>query len=136
MALFTTYLGFLRKYECAFGCPMKFYYVMQNRGNNQVAPSKELLEQWLRDKKLFEGFGTWETQGKHACWPQYKKRYLKLLESEQAIEWMKKVAEESQTGDVVLVCYEKKYTHCHRRLLAREIIRRHPAVEYLGELKK
>lgn len=132
MALFTTYLGFLRNYNSP---TKKFMYVMRNRGNNQVAPSKELLDQWLREKKLFKEFGEWETRGIAACWPHYKRKYLKLLESEQAKAWMQKVAKEAQRGDVVLVCYEKDSKHCHRRLLAQEIVRRHPEVEYRGELR-
>lgn len=132
MALFTTYLGFLRNYNDP---AKKFMYVMRNRGNNQVAPSKELLEQFLRDKKLFEEYGEWETRGISASWPQYKKKYLKLLESEQAKAWMKKVAEESRKGDVVLVCYcgPRSGKHCHRFLLARRMQELHD-LEYKGEL--
>lgn len=129
--LFTTYLGFLRNYN---GLDKRFYYVMRNRGNNQVAPTKEMVDQMLRDKKLFEEFGEWKTRGMSACWPHYQKKYLRLLESEQAQNWMRRVAAESLMRDVVLVCYEKDHVHCHRRLLVQEIDRIYPQVNYVGEL--
>lgn len=130
--LFTTYLGFLRNYKP--NSPKKFYYVMRNRGNNQVAPTKEMVDQMLSDKKRFEEFGQWETRGVWMCWPEYKKKYLKLLESEQAKNWMRRVAAESLMRDVVLVCFEKDSMHCHRRLLAEEIAKTYPKVNYVGEL--
>jgi len=46
---------------------------------------------------------------------------------------MEKRAQEAKIGNILLVCYEKDATHCHRRLLAEEIARRF-GVEYKGEL--
>jgi len=129
--LFTTYLANLR-YR-GLHPTKKFIFVMVDRGNNEVAPTREMVSQMLRDKKLFGE--QWETRGHSACWPAYRKKYLKLLESEEAKAWMKKVAAESQTADIVLVCFEKDHKHCHRRLLAQEIVRSHPEVEYHGELR-
>ena len=131
MMLFTTYLGFLNKIRdrgitvevalenLGLKNP-KVYYVMRNRGNNEVAPGKEAL-------MFFRKFRDWKS---------YKKWYLKgRLETEEAKEWMKKVAEEAVWRDVVLVCFEKDHIHCHRVLLAHTIAEKFPEVNYVGELR-
>ena len=96
----------------------KIYYIMRDRGNNEVAPTKEALAAGVGNRK---------------AWNAYKKAYEKQLETEEAQEWMQRVADESLWQDVVLVCYERSPDRCHRSLLAKEI-RRHPGVNYVGEL--
>jgi len=94
---------------------------MRKRGNDEVAPPEHLL-------KLFK-------QGKKT-WPQFEADYLASLQPEinpWAITWMEKRAREARLGNVLLVCFEKDSTHCHRRLLAEEISRRF-GVKYKGEL--
>jgi len=84
-------------------------------------------------------------------WNTYEERYLseirtRILSQDQlsisdgslpALRWMRRRAEEAKIGNVLLVCYEKDATHCHRTLLAKEISRRFGAeykAEYKGEL--
>ena len=123
MPIWTTYLGFLNKHkdtaEKLGSCFV--YYVMRNRGNNEVAPSEPLLLQ------IKAGDIDWET---------YEKEYLVSLDRNIkpfAEEWMKKRAEEAKIGNILLVCFEKSSRRCHRRLLAEEISRRYGA-EYKGEV--
>lgn len=97
----------------------KIYYVMRDRGNNEVAPTKEVLHAGVGNRKK---------------WTLYKKAYLNHLKSEEAKAWIEKVADESLWQDVVLICYERDPARCHRRLLAHEIAR-HKAVNYVGELR-
>jgi len=66
-------------------------------------------------------------------WENYRLVYLRQLNRPEAQNWMEKRAQEAKIGNILLVCYEKDATHCHRRLLAEEIARRF-GVEYKGEL--
>lgn len=94
---------------------------MRNRGNNAVAPRKDLLKLGKEGKIV---------------WNCYKRNYLKDLRSlsdPEPYEWMKKTADESKRANVILVCYEKDYNYCHRKLLAEEITKEFNA-EYNGEL--
>jgi uncharacterized protein YeaO (DUF488 family) len=126
MTLFTTYLSALRKVNWN---PSKIFpnqlrsvklvYVMRNRGNNEVAPTKEAL-------KRFKSTNDWEG---------YKKWYMtERLETKEAKDWMNRTAEESLFIDIFLVCYEKDPQRCHRTLLALKIKQLHPEVNYVGEL--
>jgi len=126
MPIYTTYLAFLRKVGY---CPLKIfpdslkstliYYVMRDRGNNEVAPSAELLSKFKSGE---------------ICWEEYEKLYRHGVGLLMGTPWMEKRANESKAGHhVILVCFEKSAQHCHRRLLAEEIARRFGA-EYKGEL--
>lgn len=132
MALFTTYLSTLRKVKFSStnifpksGICVKMLYVMRKRGNDAVAPSKETLALYKLMQK----------QGNPMAFEVVKKNYLaNLLNSEEAKEWIDKVAAESQYTDIFLVCYEKDTNLCHRTLLAEQIVFRHPEVKFLGEI--
>lgn len=131
MALYTSYLGFLNKlgHGTAYlpkGLSVKtleFLYIMRNRGNDEVAPSKELLAL---------------AKGGKISWGEYAQNYLMdLKDSEEAFEWMFKVAKRTKNHDVVLICYEKDASHCHRTLLASEMARQFKGlIEYKGELSE
>ena len=140
MPIYTTYLGCVNKrcycnpnnHTVLSHLKKNFaiYYVMRNRGNNEVAPSKQLLT----DAK--SGLISWATYKKRylAQISPYAKEFLDSWKHENpAIEWMERRAQESKIGDILLVCYEKDSAHCHRRLLAEEIVRCFN-VEYRGEL--
>jgi len=139
MPIYTTYLAFLRKadYNPLHIFPDALhetiiYYVMRNRGNNEVAPSEILLE-WISIQKKNYG-DNWSQIGKTKCWQKYVQEYLDQFNRyEPAKQWMKKVANEARRANVVLVCFEKDQHHCHRRLLAQEISQRFD-VDYKGEL--
>lgn len=135
MPIYTTYLGYLNKYGGANKVAMKIgscfiYYVMRKRGNDAVAPSKQLLE----DAKA--GLIDWKTYSERylAQITSYAKEFIDAWKQENpAIEWMNKRAGEAKIGNILLVCFEKDATHCHRRLLAEEITKRFGA-EYKGEV--
>ena len=132
MALFTTYLSALRKVKyCASdifpnsGIPVKILYVMRNRGNDAVAPTKETLTIYkaMQKQSIPEAFEI------------AKKNYLYFLfNSEKAKDWIDQLSFESGFTDIFLVCYEKDPNLCHRTLLAQQIIFRHPEVKFLGEI--
>jgi len=96
------------------------YYVARKRGNDAVAPSQKLLA---------------DAKAAKIGWQEYKENYLAdLRSSEDAYEWMKKVAKETKNLDVILVCFEKDATHCHRTLLAEEIAITFPDIQIKGEV--
>lgn len=102
-------------------------HVMVGRGNDEVAPDPEMLEGYKKLGKIYSI---------EDLWPQYRENYLTQIRlSKEADLWMETAAEESLLHDVLLVCYEKDYLHCHRTLLAEEIVRRHPEVNYVGDLQ-
>jgi|YelNatPaOPRAMG01_1025707.scaffolds.fasta_scaffold29185_7 uncharacterized protein YeaO (DUF488 family) len=127
MPVYTTYLAYLKRFDYN---PLKIfpnslkstliYYVMRNRGNNEVAPD-ELILIMFKNNDL--------------SWESYCRHYEDKLATEEAKAWMQKRAEESRQGhNVILVCYEKDPEQCHRRLLAEAIAARF-GVEYKGELQ-
>jgi len=141
MPLYTTYLAFLKNANYnpvnIFPNELKetlIYYVRSNRGNDEVAPSKALLE-WLA--RIKSEFGKeWKKVFAAEYWRHYKRKYLRQLRtSPEADRWMKKIAEESKRTNVVLVCLEKDHMHCHRRLLAEGMSQKFGA-QYKGELNQ
>jgi uncharacterized protein YeaO (DUF488 family) len=95
-------------------------FVMRNRGNNEVAPSFALLTAYKA--------GT-------IMWKEYEKQYRELLTGDLADEWVFDVAQELKDGThIILICFEKNPTHCHRRLLAEWIKNYDPEVDYRGEI--
>lgn len=126
MPIYTTYLGFLNKHGGPNKVAQKLgscfvYYVMRNRGNNEVAPSETLL--------------MFMKSANPPSWETYEKFYKKWLSTPAACSWMEKRAQEAKIGNILLVCYEgpRFGKHCHRFLLAEEIARRFGA-EYKGEV--
>lgn len=122
MPIYTTYLGKKPKTLAQKLGSCFIYYVMRNRGNNEVSPTKETL---FVVKEMVK-------RGEPRAWEIYKSNYFYCL-TEKSVAWMEQRAWEAKIGNVLLVCYEKDSTHCHRRLLAEEISRRF-SVEYKGEL--
>jgi len=132
MALFTIYLAQLKgeNLEDRGLKEPKIYYVMLNRGNNEVAPEEKFLKSYKKMWKIYTS-----KEDRKELWEQYEEGYhTQIGLSHKARDWMKRVAEESLFRDVILVCFEKDHIHCHRYLLANEIVRRHPEVNYVGEL--
>ena len=129
MSLWTTYLSFITRNEFEIAEKLRalknshgmiVYYVARKRGNDVVAPSQKLLA---------------DAKAAKIGWQEYKENYLAdLRSSEDAYEWMKKVAKETKNLDVILVCFEKDATHCHRTLLAEEIAITFPDIQIKGEV--
>jgi len=118
MPIYTTYLANKPKERARELGSCFVYFVMRNRGNNEVAPTSSKLKELTLLKD----------------WEGYESHYLlEIRHYPKAKVWMEKRAQEAKIGNILLVCYEKDPAHCHRRLLAEEIARRFN-VEYKGEL--
>ena len=132
MALWTTYLSFWTHNKAEIlkklGCTSKdhgarLYYVARKRGNDAVAPFKKTLDDFKN--------GTID-------WSTYKFRYLgQIRGSDEAQDWMSDTAMECEDFEVILICFEKDAEHCHRTLLAKEMVLTWPSfVKYKGELSQ
>ena len=77
--------------------------VMRGRGNDELAPSRELLKKWKR------GDITWE---------EYEEIFRKKMETRESQERLNEIARKVSEGkDVRLICYEGEDKHCHRHIL-------------------
>ena len=78
--------------------------VMRNRGNNELAPSENLLQQWKNGD---------------ITWNEYTKRFKSEMENPESQTRLAKIAEQVASGkDVRLICYEGEDKPCHRHILA------------------
>jgi len=117
--LYTTGLSSIKKIEKK----LKPYYLMKNHGNDVVVPDQSDLEQYRNGVLTWKGF---------------KVNYMAKLMRPEAEEWMKRVAVEAVSEDVVLVDAEKDVNHCYRVLLAEMMINMFSGqmkVRYVGEPK-
>ncbi len=94
-------LGYLAKYNDYPDDEDKIL-VMRGRGNDELAPSKELLNDYKNDD---------------ISWHEYVKRFYKEMERQESKDRIQKIAERVNEGEKIrLICYEKNYP-CHRFLL-------------------
>ena len=113
--LYTSYLGNKRN----FPADAKVFYIMPGRGNDKVAPRKEDLEAF---------------KNKQITWHEFARRYREKLENLESWKWMERVAKLAKHQTVILCCYEKDPTHCHRSILLDRIKRLFPQTPIGGEL--
>lgn len=97
----------------------EFLYVMRNRGNNELAPSKELLEEFNSYKHDYNGQQGYPNKYWYA-WGKsnYEERFRQqTLNDNEAMDRLQKLSEESHKKDIYLICYEGNDKPCHRRIL-------------------
>jgi len=115
MALRQTYLSMKNKLPA----DVEVVLVMRGRGNDELAPSKELLDEVNGWKARFEGGGGYETPY-HFAWAQsdFAERFTaKVRNDEKAMDRLRELSERARDHDVCLVCYEGDDKPCHRHLL-------------------
>ncbi len=97
--LYTSYLAKIKSYPTN----EEQVLVMRNRGNNELAPSEELLTKWKNGE---------------IDWEEYKEIFLEEMENLESQSRLQKIAEKVAEGkDVRLVCYEGEDKHYHRHIL-------------------
>ena len=97
----------------------EYVLVMRGRGNDELAPSKELLDEFNEWKTRFESGQSYETAF-HFAWDRcgYEKRFrAQIAGNPDAAARLKTLAERAKTHDVFLICYEAYDKPCHRYLL-------------------
>ena len=129
MALRQTYLSLKNKLPEG----SEVVLVMRGRGNDELAPSKELLDDFNRHKKQFSNQPGFKTAF-HYAWKMsdYEKRFkLQIKSSQTAMAKLKGITAKARTHDVYFICYEGYDKPCHRKLLL-EIADRelHAQVDY------
>lgn len=115
MALRQTYLSMKDKLPAG----SEVVLVMHGRGNDELAPTKELLDEFNLWKAKFEP-GSGYATAFHYAWEKsgYEKRFRAQIAANSAsAARLKGLAERSKTRDVFLICYEGYDKPCHRHLL-------------------
>ena len=117
MALRQTYLS-LKK---TLPKDAEYILVMRGRGNDELAPSEELLDEFNGWKARFKPGQGYETAYDFA-WAKsdYETRFrAHIMENPKALARLRELAEQSRTRDIFLICYEAYDKPCHRKLLLR-----------------
>lgn len=115
MALRETYLSMKDKLPAG----AEYVLVMHGRGNDELAPSKELLDEFNKWKAKFTLDHGYETAF-HYAWDKsnYEARFRALIAGNPAAAArLKALAERAKTRDIFLICYEGYDKPCHRKLL-------------------
>ena len=115
MALRQTYLSMKSKLPAE----VETVLVMRGRGNDELAPSEELLRDFNHHKKHFVG-GCGYASDVHYAWQksEYEKRFrAQITQDPRALARLRELAERATTRDIFLICYEGEDKPCHRHLL-------------------
>ncbi|MDG6999952.1 MAG: DUF488 family protein [Nitrososphaerota archaeon] len=80
--------------------------------------SKDKIDVWMKDLGTDRDLITKWKSGK-VSWEEFSRAYKKSLKGKEDL--LKSLAEESEQGDITLLCSDRDATHCHRTLLAKEI---------------
>ena len=115
MALRQTYLSMKDKLPAG----AEVVFVMHGRGNNELAPSKELLDEFKDWKAKFVPGRGYETAF-HYAWDKsnYEARFrAQMAANPKSAARLRDLAERAKTRDIFLICYEGYDKPCHRKLL-------------------
>ncbi len=115
MALRQTYLS-LKK---ALPEGTSYVLVMRGRGNDELAPSVELLDDFNAWRARFTPGQSGQTE--HAfAWEKsdYEARFRdQISRNPESLARLAQLAEASHERDIFLICYEAYDKPCHRKLL-------------------
>ena len=115
MALRQTYLSMKDKLPAG----AEYVLVMHGRGNDELAPSKDLLDEFNLWKAKFTPDSGYETAF-HYAWDKshYERRFrAQIAANPRSAARLKALAERAVTHDIFLICYEGYDKPCHRHLL-------------------
>ena len=115
MALRQTYLSLKNKLPA----DAEYVLVMRGRGNDELAPSKEQLDEFNEWKARFDPGEGYET-AYHFAWDKcgYEAKFRAQIKgSPSAAVKLRDLARRARTHDVFLICYEAYDKPCHRHLL-------------------
>jgi len=115
MALRQTYLSMKDKLPKG----AEYVIVIHGRGNDELAPSKGLLDDvnaWKAKSSPDSGYPT----AFHFAWERadFERRFrAEIAANQKSARRLKELAERARTRDVFLICYEGYDKPCHRHLL-------------------
>ena len=116
MALRQTYLSMKAKLPAT----VRTVLVMRGRGNDELAPSKELLDDFNRYKQEYKEHPEGYSDAYWYAWDKsnYEQRFTEqILGNPKSMDRLKALSEEVSNTDVYLICYEGEDKPCHRKLL-------------------
>jgi len=116
VALRQTYLSLKRKLPA----DAEVVLVMRGRGNDELAPSKELLDEYKRREAECAKTVVDSTEAAWCAYEavDYERRFRALIEANPtSLERLRQLSEESLERDIFLICYEGEGKPCHRKLL-------------------
>lgn len=93
--------------------------VMRGRGNDELAPTEALLNDFNKHKKRFTPGCGYES-AVHYAWQKsdYERRFRAQIKGDpRALARLKELAGRARERDVFLICYEGDDKPCHRKLL-------------------
>jgi len=127
-----TYLANLKKGKIPLD---KCILVCRGRGNDELAPSKKLLDDFNRLKRVYEQlYSKGSVKAHNTAYDKIKyaaKFKDEIYSNPKAIMRLKEIARRALKEDIYLVCYEKYPKQCHRMLLIEYIM-----VEYRKGIDK
>ena len=98
-------------------------FVARKRGNDELAPSDELFQDFDKRKKALErklGKGSTEAHNQAFLESDYERRFrAQIAASPEALKKLEEISKTARHHDVFLVCYEGPLKACHRRVLLR-----------------
>ncbi len=115
MALRQTYLSMKDKLPAG----AEYVLVMHGRGNDELAPSKQLLEDFNAWKAQFTADSGYPTAF-HFAWDasDFERRFrAQIAAHPESAARLKELSERAKARDVFLICYEGYGKPCHRHLL-------------------
>ncbi len=115
MALRQTYLSMKKKLPD----DAEAVLVIRGRGNDELAPSKELLDEFARLKAEYNPESGYPS-AVHYAWDKsdYERRFLEQIRGNvRSMDRLRALSEQAKSKDVFLICYEGDDKPCHRRLL-------------------
>ena len=116
MALRQTYLSMKKKLPADAVAVL----VMRGRGNDELAPSKELLDDYKHREAECAKSAKDSTEAAWCAYAgaDYERRFRGQIEGNPAsMNRLKQLAAESHERDIFLICYEGEDKPCHRKLL-------------------
>ncbi len=115
MALRQTYLSMKNKLPAG----AEYVLVMRGRANDELAPSKELLDEVNRLKKDFSPDSGFESSI-HYAWAKsnFAERFsAQIRRSQESMARLRELSEKARSQEIYLICYEGYDKPCHRNLL-------------------
>jgi len=98
-------------------------FVARKRGNDALAPSDELFQDFDKRKKALErklGKGSTEAHNRAFLESDYERRFrAQITTNPEALKKLEEISETARHHDMFLVCYEGSLKACHRRVLLR-----------------
>jgi uncharacterized protein YeaO (DUF488 family) len=118
MALRQTYLSMKRRLPDEAEAVL----VMRGRGNDELAPSKQLLDDFNVAKKECSEIESDPVKVYECAWKRsdYERRFRdEIITNPRSMARLERLSEQSRRKDIFLICYESENKPCHRRLLLR-----------------